>query len=579
MSLNTLLGMILVVLAILVKTPPFSHACSQNVIFDSESELKFNKDIERYVLETTIAFSIGVDEDVCFSVSDPDNPIGKAVFRFSFNDVVSMYNYKNMYEFAMATPDVHCLCDCPGGADHCNPDQNTCWKTGVSSSANCFTYYSSSQPSKSCGIGSILGSAEVCCAVKVKALSDDLYKAFEINAPYTTGTFTIKSDENPPAKQFPISLDDSGSFFYDSPHGIFQVSFESPGKVAPVPPGWYFGHSQSSNVLSNVEVNGLTEWNLYKLGWYKKHGQSGKFKVDETQVKFSFRGEAVDCNTNDINVRFASKFIQQDALKEAKPLKEFFKSTVAKAVRNDEHRKVEIYYDNFVRINVRITIEGEKRILQQFNKPHFEGFHAGITLDEHSNRFVNISIVMGNGTLYGIMRREGKEVAYFDIISPSSLQSNYSKLIQITEWCKHESLEAEICIHNGNYDSKTCQSVKCKIKPMIQFSVPDATINYTIIENDDIFTPSTWSKYLNPAEWFNGIGGWQEGVIMGVALVGFFVILGVLAKICKTLNCCFKICQCMSKLVACYGRQGKKKKFTPRASYTSIKTDTKGGYI
>lgn len=44
----------------------------------------------------------------------------------------------------------------------------------------------------------------------------------------------------------------------------------SPGPKASVPPGWYFSSDDiQQDLFGNVPVNGLNEWNVQKLGWFK----------------------------------------------------------------------------------------------------------------------------------------------------------------------------------------------------------------------------------------------------------------------------------------------------------------------
>ena len=46
--------------------------CARNVVFDSEHNTAFDKDREQYVKVTTVSFSIGRGETVCFTVKDRD---------------------------------------------------------------------------------------------------------------------------------------------------------------------------------------------------------------------------------------------------------------------------------------------------------------------------------------------------------------------------------------------------------------------------------------------------------------------------------------------------------------------------
>ena len=70
------------------------------------------------------------------------------------------------------------------------------------------------------------------------------------------------------------------------------LSFETPGQLEPVPHGWYFGRSDTSEVLTNVKINGLNEWDVHKLGWLK---HDGELQFHHAEVKPAFSAETLNC--------------------------------------------------------------------------------------------------------------------------------------------------------------------------------------------------------------------------------------------------------------------------------------------
>ena len=59
-------------LILLVLSTCKAEWCARNVVFDSEHNTAFDKDREQYVKVTTVSFSIGRGETVCFTVRDKD---------------------------------------------------------------------------------------------------------------------------------------------------------------------------------------------------------------------------------------------------------------------------------------------------------------------------------------------------------------------------------------------------------------------------------------------------------------------------------------------------------------------------
>jgi len=149
-----------------------------------------------------------------------------------------------------------------------------------------------------------------------------------------------------------------------------------------------------------------------------------------------------------------------------------------------------------------------------------------------------------------------KEVENFEVIVPSQevvTGYNFTKYVLITSPCSPDST-AQLCIHTGAKDDQECKTVECNEEPLEDFILADNSIDYEKGKKDSLLSPSTWLKYLNPAEWFNGITGMQEGVVMVVGIVAFFILLAILIKLCHCFNCvfrCFKCCFKFSCLRSC----------------------------
>ena len=80
---------------------------------------------------------------------------------------------------------------------------------------------------------------------------------------------------------------------------------------------------------------------------------------------------------------------------------------------------------------------------------------------------------------------------------------------------------------------------------MTDFEIRDDNLDYTKKEFDDILSLSTWSKYLNPIEWFKGgKPSWVEAVIIVVLILVIAFIVGILVKLARMFNCIFKCLTC-----------------------------------
>ena len=69
--------------------------------------------------------------------------------------------------------------------------------------------------------------------------------------------------------------------------------------------------------------------------------------------------------------------------------------------RSDTERRVEVVFRQYSNIDITITLSGEYRVVQVFDLSHFKDFEGVVLMDKHSNYFVNITIIEGEGSIRG----------------------------------------------------------------------------------------------------------------------------------------------------------------------------------
>ena len=114
-----------------------------------------------------------------------------------------------------------------------------------------------------------------------------------------------------------------------------RLQVSSSGPSSSIPAGWYSSSSSSSSfednnkngeeLLGNVPVNELNEWNVNKLGWIKSYdAAAGKLLPDENVLKNAFSLKVLNCQRNEYSAELNSAFIGPDQLNRARRLKEIF---------------------------------------------------------------------------------------------------------------------------------------------------------------------------------------------------------------------------------------------------------------
>ena len=368
----------------------------------------------------------------------PGSP--STIYSLSFSDVESIFTYKNSYEFAVGKPSVTCVCDCPGLEDHCSPNRDSCSedKRGEDKRGGegCWNFYKGEESSEGCGLFSPMGAAEICCSVVFEAFERERFKAFEISTPVTRGSFKLSTGTGREGKEFIADLDKGSKIFLED----VSVSFETPGKTVPVPDGWYYGPAYSTEVLTNVKINGLNEWDVNKLGWLK-YSSDGDLMYHDLEIDPVFTAETVNCKENSVEVEFASDYSNRE-ITEAQNLEKYYSSTVETARRLDDNRHLIVTFRQYDKLKAMLTFPGKKKIIQHFSSAQFTDFQGVALLDKHSNRVLNITVYGGVGKLHGSMKLAGEAVESFDFIIDTVVSVegrvepvDYNNYVQITQWC------------------------------------------------------------------------------------------------------------------------------------------------
>ena len=84
---------------------------------------------------TTITWQLGLGETLCYKFKSESSGQSGTV-EVSFLSLRSVYSIMDTYTFPLVRSSVHCLCDCPGGASHCQPGSELC-----GNNSNCATFY------------------------------------------------------------------------------------------------------------------------------------------------------------------------------------------------------------------------------------------------------------------------------------------------------------------------------------------------------------------------------------------------------------------------------------------------------
>ena len=134
---------------------------------------------------TTVSWQIGLGETLCYRFRSESRGMSGTV-EVTYLSLKSVYSIMDSYRFPLMRSEVSCLCDCPGGASHCDAGVELC-----GNNTNCANYYNPSVQSSGCFLHWLQLSAAVCCAIKVVPYNtnNNLHQAVRLGNPNVQAQF------------------------------------------------------------------------------------------------------------------------------------------------------------------------------------------------------------------------------------------------------------------------------------------------------------------------------------------------------------------------------------------------------
>ena len=534
---------VVLVTCVLIKST-YSVICSKSPPILHKQSITRDRVTGRVSYQTLVTISLGLKETACFSLDTGQR------YGVSFDEVKSVLQYKNSYQFGIPKAEVKCVCDCPGAEDFCSSLTDSCAEGSFNSrNGQCYNWFHEGLSNSGC-TAFLSGSAEVCCSINISPHNRTIWRAVELSNGANRAVFSVTNLNSHSTKTTEVDIE--GGHPIQDP---FYFTVNSPAIVPPLKAGWYFGAESGTTLFGGVEINALSEYDLGKLGWYKYVEE--KYKMDKTQVMNSFSVDVNNCDKDDLNVQFNNKYSEQSVRKSAVELNQLYKTSLSKVLRMDSERRVEVFFRQYSNIDIIITLEGNYKIQKISDISYYTDFNGAVMMDKHSNYFVNISVFEGEGSIRGnlTVNDGNKGVDVFKINIDNLYPKRKVFYIRLNTICE-ENEEATLCLFTESVVSK-CKSVQCIREPLQTFELPDSAVEYEKGEKMSILSLSTWAKHLNPLEWFNGLKNWKEGFIMVTEILGILTVLGLAFKLLRIAGCVGRCWSCVCRKK----KKGKRKKF------------------
>lgn len=490
--------------------------------------------------QTLVTISLGLRETACFSLDNGER------YGISLDRIKSVLQYQNSYEFGIPKVEVKCVCDCPGAEDFCSSHTDSCKENDVSGlQGQCFNWFRKGLSNAGC-TAFLSGSAEVCCSVHVFPYNTTIWRAVQLGVGTNRAAFSITNLNSHFTRTSEVDLEGG--------HPIVEPLYftvSAPALPCPLKSGWYFGTTSGDRLYGGVQINSLSEYSLHKLGWYKYIDRS--YRMDKTQVLGAFSAEVKNCDKDDLHVQFANKYTEQVVKQSAVPLSKLLRTSLSRVTRLDTQRRVEVLFRQYSNIDITVVLDGVFMVQKISDISHYTDFSGVVMMDKHSNYFVNVSLLEGEGSIRGnlTVNNNIENLDIFKINIDKYLPKRKVFYVRIHTICEATD-KAILCLYTDSGMSR-CKPTPCSREPLKTFELPDSLVEYERGQKMSILSLSTWAKHLNPVEWFNGLTNWKEGLIMVTEIVGVLTVLGLVFKV-------IRLAGCMGRCWTCICRRKRKKK-------------------
>ena len=480
--------------------------------------------------------SLGLQEIACYRYTEPGvvSQEGRnIVVMIKLVKMEEIYPIVEKYNFSIPRVDTECWCDCPGGMDYCNSGMHECKEP-------CVSWFQPDQTTKGCSI--TLGRSQLCCTAELEVWrgagqyvprNDSTLTAIKLGKPSLVATVSQKRYLlRAGSTEKELLGEDVRRVKLEKHHVLHEtlrmvLHLESGSDAHHVlENNWYFMvpgiPNDNVKLYTGSDINGLDEWDVKKLGWFRPNGTS--FEFDEARLASEISGEVRNCGDQKLeDFQFGTMYVDGFPSDYSEDLNVELEKVGKYTVQENSVVLNKVKVSERVEVSMTLTDipEDVTKIYHDTNK--FSDFSPSILIRENQVYLI-VELYGAEGTLegkyYSDNNIESGESRGFTLHIPSGVDYIEKEVILI-EPCSE--LTAQVCLRPWSHDRPgefRCRTAYCEEETVRDLSGP------TVLESHHPVKLKSWHRLFSPGEWFNGIGSTLELVLMLTVLlfVVFFIV-------------------------------------------------------
>ena len=316
-----------------------------------------------------------------------------------------------------------------------------------------------------------------------------------------------------------------------------SLQISSPGPTTLVPPGWYVVPDHPSHrhsLLTGLHVNGLDEWDINKLGWFKAGKRSSFVTSSLEQLSQQFLPTVESCAEGRYYGSFASGEIDKPDIGGARVTEEF-------PFISDIHvwrRHVEMEHKESPLLGLTIQHRSKVEVVVQYSSSHLSDFTGLLYQDSFSHLHLNLSLFKASGTITGVI--SGARSSQSIQLRLPHRPSNLTRQVKLSATnCRAGQVRVTLRPLSLRNESIT-KLLPCVAQNLRSFrSTPDMKwpVGASAVA-DCLSCGSAWLHWLHPGHWLET--AWPQ---TRVVIVLTMAVMGILLII-VTCKCVRGVCKC-----------------------------------
>ena len=374
---------------------------------------------------------------LCYEVTlnSPSGQIKHRLYALQHISTELIYPVIPSYNFTVPNITTTCTCACP------NEGPVVCERLEEGCGEDCLVVTVEGQTPEGCvWVG---GEATSCCKLSVNHNSTSIrgqivQLAGSADVRHLFTVTVLDLDEGEEVVHRNVSISNSGTEHIDE---YMDVDIDVGNvSVDMTPASLYVKYQDQMYKMWGDQINGVEEWDLTKLGWYRGSVEAGWRKNLKEKVQI----RTLNCGRNNGRVVASARYFDADGTpfnieEHLIKLEEYYRATVETAILEDDELVVHVLptHQRWVRVTLKNKTSTVRDVWLSDNSS-LQNFTANLTRDEYGNNILTLQLEGGVGQIEGYIQSDmGREIL-------SSVSSNKTLRLGVFTECREST---EVCLH------------------------------------------------------------------------------------------------------------------------------------